>query len=291
MRRFVTIAGLGVGAAVVVALVCARSPAPPQSFGAVTPGTATARGPVASERSALPPAGRDAGDIARLPVFPGDGDLVLTIVRAGEPIDAAAVRLYPMHLPTAPLLAGEGVTDARGELTLPLPAGLYLGTVRLAGQRSGFWVRRDPGEPLTRHRVELAEVSRLEGLLPAAYEVHVSADDYDSWEAEIVLTAGEVKDLVDVTLTKRRAPRGGIGVGLPEAGPGEPVRVGYAIAGSPAEAAGLTVGDVLLSADGVALDKGIGAAMKVIMGQPGTVVRLSVKRGEKVREVSVRRAE
>jgi hypothetical protein len=63
-------------------------------------------------------------------------------------------------------------------------------------------------------------------------------------------------------------------------GPGCHLLIAGVVAGSPAERAGLTAGDLVLEADGVSLDRAtMDAALDLIRGPKGTVVTLVIRRG------------
>lgn len=84
------------------------------------------------------------------------------------------------------------------------------------------------------------------------------------------------------------APAGRIGIGL-EATPGVGIKVTDVEAGGPAGKAGVQIGDVILEVDGVSVADWNDLRPNGIRGEPGTVVVLTVKRGDQTLKISVTR--
>lgn len=80
----------------------------------------------------------------------------------------------------------------------------------------------------------------------------------------------------------------GIGMRLAQ-GPGGRIVAAEVYAASPAERAGLLAGDVLEQVDGAPVGQNVEQAVRRILGPSGTAVRLGVRRGEQVFEVTLRR--
>ena len=72
------------------------------------------------------------------------------------------------------------------------------------------------------------------------------------------------------------------------AAPGEPVAVTYVVAGSPAAAASIAPGDVLVSVDGAAATpETIDAIRAALRSAPGATRRLVLRRGSQRRETTI----
>jgi hypothetical protein len=84
------------------------------------------------------------------------------------------------------------------------------------------------------------------------------------------------------------APAGRIGIGL-EAVAGVGIKVTEVEASSPAGKAGLQTGDVILEVDGVSMADWNDLRPNGIRGEPGTVVVLTIKRGDQTLKISVTR--
>lgn len=144
---------------------------------------------------------------------------------------------------TAVQIAAAVYSDARGEFTL---AGLGVGPKSLAVRASGFHPRLVSGLEV-RAGVTLGPI-------------------------EVKLTPMKPEEEPRLEL---------VGIGVVLAAEAELLRVGQVLAGGGAARAGLQAGDAVLAVDGVSVTElGFGAAIQRVRGEEGTVVRLTIKRGE-----------
>lgn len=83
----------------------------------------------------------------------------------------------------------------------------------------------------------------------------------------------------------------GIGVNVSSTRDGDAIAVNYPLTGSPAEAAGILAGDLILAVDGATVaEHGYETVVNRISGEIGTYVTLTVKRGDESFDVRVLRA-
>jgi S1-C subfamily serine protease len=85
------------------------------------------------------------------------------------------------------------------------------------------------------------------------------------------------------------APKGRIGIGF-EHIPGQGIKVTVVTADKPAAKAGVLKDDLILEVDGVSVAGWNDLKPNGIQGEPGTVVLLTIKRGDQVLKISVTRA-
>ena len=111
------------------------------------------------------------------------------------------------------------------------------------------------------------------------------ASNYQGLSQQFTATGGQPVQLGTVPMTRQSAPPGTIGVTLR----GAPPVIASVIAQSPAETAGLHVGDQVVSVDGTAVAS-VAEATARITGAPGTPVSLTVSRSGSTLTIQVTRA-
>ncbi len=223
-----------------------------------------------------------------------------TVNAAGESLEFAGDRFELRDVPGDRLHVSVSTRDGRsGQADAALAPG-EIGEVEVALVEDAVLLGRvlDEGTraPLADALIGHAEGGysgadgrfRVANLPPGDRAVRVWLNGYQPFEKKVTLASGAPLDLGDVLLTRTRAAPGTIGIQV--RGDSDSVTVMLVIDGSPAERAGLRIGDAIVAVDGAPV-LGADDARRRIAGAPGTPVQLTVVRnGTERRVVPVVRA-
>jgi membrane-associated protease RseP (regulator of RpoE activity) len=247
------------------------------------------------------------------------------VVRAnGQPVKGFSLYIQPMSqgggipqgerefqgdrfelrdVPAAPVAVMAWTTDgARGETqvtpTYDTPAEVVLTLKSTAGLR-GRVVDEATGEPIADAFVfiegerpfneESGPDGRflIERLAPGEHTLRISSGSFRRAVRAVTLVEGQVLDVGDIALAAPSTRSGTIGVFVNQNG--NELVLFQVIPGSPAERAGLKMGDTLLAVEGAPVTNGQEANQR-LTGAPGSPVVLKVRRAGTEQTVSVVRA-
>jgi hypothetical protein len=186
---------------------------------------------------------------------------------ASAEVQAGATAPVELSLERAPAVTGR-VVDESGA---PLPAAVVL-----------VDYQPRPEAPRPDGRFLLTDLSPGEHVFLAG-----TAPGLTSSPHRVTLAAGQQLELGDLAVLAPRAQPGTIGAQL--RGDSGQVVVQGLIAGGPAEAAGLMVGDQIRAVDGAPVS-GVSDARGRLIGQPRTPVRLTIVRNGGLQDLSIQRA-
>jgi membrane-associated protease RseP (regulator of RpoE activity) len=125
-------------------------------------------------------------------------------------------------------------------------------------------------------------------VIPGSRNLEVRSADYQPLQRPFTVEAGQTLDLGDVALARLGFEPGTIGMQLRSDSDTQPT-VTLVYPGSPADQAGVRVGDIVLAVDGARVSS-MSDAIAKIRGQPGTMVQLLLRRGSAETTISIKRS-
>ena len=135
----------------------------------------------------------------------------------------------------------------------------------------------------------------LRGIPPGRLSILVGAGEYHM-KIQAGMTASEGQTIGPVTIALDPLKPGEeptlqlVGIGVSLAADGDALKVQMVVPGSGAQAAGIVVGDHIVSVDGALVtDTGLDGAVSRIRGEEGTTVVIGIKRGDTVAAIPVER--
>ncbi len=269
--------------ATIAGIVTTSDHAPIPAFSVLAYRRAGAGRELVAERSVVDAAGR-----FELHVAPGNYELIASA--SG-------------WAPSAPTTAAAGATG----VTLVVSAGAILrgvvtsaagGPVRYARVQREW--RGDDGDN-SAQPANAGTVTRLDGsfeltgIPPGPLSITIGADSFHP-RIEGGMTARDGEELPPLAVALTPLAPGEtpslelVGIGVSLAPDGDTLRVGLVIAGSGAEAAGIVVGDHVVTVDGASVTElGVDGSVAKIRGIAGTTVAIGLQRGEQIVTLAVQR--